>query len=87
MGQGDGTDGLPATMHAILSKRLTLRGFIVSDFADQQAAFLRDVSGWIRDGQLRYREDVAEGLETAPKTFLRLFRGENFGKLLVKVAE
>ena len=82
-----GPNLVPSLMREVLSKRLTLRGFIVSDFADQQAAFLRDVSGWIRDGQLRYREDVAEGLETAPKTFLRLFRGENFGKLLVKVAE
>jgi NADPH-dependent curcumin reductase CurA len=78
---------MPQLMRDVLSKRLTLRGFIVSDFADQHAAFLRDVSGWIREGTLRYREDVAEGLETAPRTFLRLFRGENFGKLLVKVAE
>ena len=82
-----GPNRVPQMMREILSKRLTLRGFIVGDFADQHAAFLRDVSGWIRDGKLRYREDVAEGLETAPSTFLRLFRGENFGKLLVKVAE
>ncbi|MBW8725528.1 MAG: NADP-dependent oxidoreductase [Inquilinus limosus] len=83
----DGPNLVPAMMRDVLSKRLTLRGFIVSDFADQQAAFLRDVSGWIRDGRIRYREDIAEGLENAPRTFLRLFRGENFGKLLVKVAE
>lgn len=81
-----GPNLVPAVMRDVLSKRLTLRGFIVSDFAEQHAAFLRDVSGWIRDGRLRYREDVAEGLENAPKAFLRLFRGENFGKLLVKVA-
>ncbi len=86
-GLPDGPNQVPALMRSVLSKRLTLRGFIVSDFADQHAAFLRDVSGWIRDGELRYREDVAEGLENAPRTFLRLFRGENFGKLLVKVAE
>ncbi len=86
-GLPDGPNLVPAMMRDVLSKRLTLRGFIVSDFADQQAAFLRDVSGWIRDGRIRYREDVAEGLENAPRTFLRLFRGENFGKLLVKVAE
>jgi len=82
-----GPNRVPQMMREILSKRLTLRGFIVGDFADQHAAFLRDVSGWIRDGKLRYREDVAEGLETAPRAFLRLFRGENFGKLLVRVAE
>ncbi|MFE0753661.1 NADP-dependent oxidoreductase [Inquilinus sp. NPDC058860] len=86
-GLPDGPNLVPAMMRSVLSKRLTLRGFIVSDFADQHAAFLRDVSGWIREGKLRYREDVVEGLETAPRTFLRLFRGENFGKLLVKVAE
>ncbi|WP_395677139.1 NADP-dependent oxidoreductase [Inquilinus sp.] len=83
----EGPNLVPAMMRDVLSKRLTLRGFIVSDFADQQAAFLRDVSGWIRDGRIRYREDIAEGLENAPRAFLRLFRGENFGKLLVKVAE
>lgn len=86
-GLPDGPNLVPAMMRDVLSKRLTLRGFIVSDFADQQAAFLRDVSGWIRDGRIRYREDIAEGLENAPRTFLRLFRGENFGKLLVRVAE
>jgi NADPH-dependent curcumin reductase CurA len=87
IGLPEGPNRAPQMMREILSKRLTLRGFIVGDFADQHAAFLRDVSGWIRDGKLRYREDVAEGLETAPRTFLRLFRGENFGKLLVKVSE
>ncbi|WP_343717576.1 NADP-dependent oxidoreductase [Inquilinus sp.] len=87
VGQPEGPNRMPQMMREVLSKRLTLRGFIVGDFADQHAAFLRDVSGWIRDGRLRYREDVAEGLENAPRTFLRLFRGENFGKLLVKVAE
>lgn len=86
-GLPDGPNLVPAMMRDVLSKRLTLRGFIVSDFADQQAAFLHDVSGWIRDGRIRYREDIAEGLENAPRAFLRLFRGENFGKLLVKVAE
>jgi NADPH-dependent curcumin reductase len=48
---------------AILIKRLTLRGFIASDFAPQTADFLRDVSGWLREGKLKYREDVAVGLE------------------------
>ncbi|MGK9233417.1 NADP-dependent oxidoreductase [Inquilinus limosus] len=87
IGLPPGPNLVPAVMRDVLSKRLTLRGFIVGDFADQHAAFLRDVSGWIREGRIRYREDVAEGLENAPRTFLRLFRGENFGKLLVKVAE
>jgi NADPH-dependent curcumin reductase CurA len=74
-------------MRAILVKRLTLRGFIVSDFAEQTDDFLRDVGGWLRDGKLKYREDVVVGLENAPAAFIGLLKGQNFGKLLVKVAE
>ncbi|MCA1684494.1 MAG: NADP-dependent oxidoreductase, partial [Planctomycetia bacterium] len=49
--------------------------------------FLRDVSGWIRDGRIKVREHTVQGLENAPRAFLGLFRGENFGKLVVKVGE
>ena len=73
-------------MFSVLRKRLTLRGFIVWEFAAKQADFLRDAGEWVRSGRLRYREDVVEGLENAPAAFLSLFRGKNFGKLLVKVA-
>lgn len=72
---------------AILTRRLTLRGFIVSDFAARQADFLRDISGWLREGRIKYREDVVDGLEKAPRALIGLLRGENFGKLLVRVAE
>ena len=71
---------------AILTKRLTFRGFIVSDFASRQADFLRDVSAWLREGRIKYREDVVDGLERAPRALIGLLRGENFGKLLVRVA-
>jgi NADPH-dependent curcumin reductase CurA len=74
-------------MRSILSNRLTLRGFIVHDFADQQQDFLRDVSGWLKAGKLKYREDVVHGLEKAPQALIGLLQGRNFGKLLVKVAE
>jgi len=73
-------------MFSVLRKRLALRGFIVWDFAAKQADFLRDAGEWVRSGRLKYREDVVEGLENAPAAFLSLFRGKNFGKLLVKVA-
>ncbi len=73
-------------MFSVLRKRLTLRGFIVSDFAAKQGEFLREASEWVRSGRLKYREDIVEGLENAPEAFLRLFRGGNFGKLLVRVA-
>ena len=73
-------------MRAILTKRLTLRGFIVSDFAARQGDFLRDVSAWLREGRIKYREDVVDGLEKAPRALIGLLRGENFGKMLVRVA-
>jgi NADPH-dependent curcumin reductase len=73
-------------MVAVLRKRLTLRGFIVTDFADKAADFTRDVGDWVRTGQLKYREDVVDGLENAPAAFLGLLEGKNFGKLLVRVS-
>jgi NADPH-dependent curcumin reductase CurA len=48
--------------------------------------FMRDVSSWVREGRIKYREDVVEGLENAPRALIGLLRGENFGKLLVRVA-
>jgi NADPH-dependent curcumin reductase len=48
--------------------------------------FFRDVGAWIRDGRIRYREDIRDGLENAPAAFIGLLEGENFGKLLVRVA-
>jgi NADPH-dependent curcumin reductase CurA len=73
-------------MRAILTKRLTFRGFIVSDFAARHEDFMRDVSAWVGEGRIKYREDVVEGLENAPRALIGLLRGENFGKLLVQVA-
>jgi len=72
---------------AVLTKRLTIRGFIVTDFAARQADFLRDVSAWIREGRIKYREDVVDGLDKAPRALIGLLRGENFGKMLVRVAD
>ena len=83
----EGIERLPGLMRSILSNRLTLRGFIVGDFADQTQDFLRDVGGWLRAGKLKYREDVVHGLEKAPEALIGLLKGRNFGKLLVKVAE
>ncbi len=73
-------------MVSVLRKRLTVRGFIVWDFAALEADFLRDAGGWVRTGRLKYREDVVDGLENAPAAFLGLLQGRNFGKLLVKVS-
>jgi NADPH-dependent curcumin reductase len=82
-----GPNRTPELMRAMLVKRLTLHGFIVSDFAAQTPDFLRDFGDWLRDGKLRYQEDVVVGLGKAPAAFIGLLKGHNFGKLLVKVAE
>ncbi len=86
-GPRPGPDRLPMTMRAVLSKRLNLRGFIVSDFAAQADDFRRDVAAWLRDGKIKYKEDVLQGLENAPAAFIGLLKGRNFGKLVVKVAD
>ena len=81
-----GPDRTPMLMGAVLRKRLTLRGFIVWDFAAQEKDFQHDVGQWLREGKIKYREDVVEGLEKAPEAFIGMLKGKNFGKLLVRVA-
>ena len=83
----EGPDRVPQLMGLALVRRLTIRGFIVFDHAHLEPDFLRDVGGWIRSGQLKYREHVVEGLDNAVGAFLGLLRGENFGKLLVRVSD
>jgi hypothetical protein len=78
---------VPRLMSLVLTQRLTIRGFIVSDHAGRQSDFLREVGDWLRAGQLRYREDIVDGLEAAVTAFQGLFEGKNFGKLLVRVSD
>lgn len=81
----DGPDRSAALMQRILTKSLTIRGFIQSEFVpDHHDRFLEEMGAWVREGRVRYREDVVEGLESAPEAFIGLLRGQNFGKLLVK---
>ncbi|MEU8391351.1 NADP-dependent oxidoreductase [Micromonospora sp. NPDC048842] len=75
----------PRNLALVIGKRLTLRGFLVNDHNDVRAAFVRDVSGWLRDGTLSYDETIVDGIENAPAAFLGLLRGDNLGKMLVKV--
>jgi NADPH-dependent curcumin reductase CurA len=82
----DGPDRTTMVMRAVLSRRLTLRGFIVTDFADHAEDFRRDVGAWLREGQIKYREDVVDGLENAPEAFIGLLKGRNFGKLLIRMS-
>jgi len=73
-------------MRDILVKRLTFRGFIVWDFASQEKEALTELAKWIKEGKLHYREDIVEGLENAPESFIGLLEGKNFGKLVVRVS-
>lgn len=70
----------------ILERRLTVRGFIITDLAQKRPVFERDMRRWIADGLIQYRECVTVGLEHAPAAFIRMLRGENIGKTLVQVA-
>ena len=82
-----GPNVLPKLMRMVLTQRVTIQGFIVSDFSNKQGAFLRDMSKWIADGKINYKEDIVEGLDNAVGAFQGLLEGNNFGKLLIQVSE
>jgi len=71
----------------LLTNRVLVKGFIVSDHLDRMPAFLADCTTWVREGKLKFREDIMEGLENAPTAFIGLLQGKNFGKMLVRVGE
>lgn len=75
----------PRNLFLVVTKRLRMEGFIVSDHYDRLAAFLAEVGPWVRDGSVRYRETVVDGIENAPAAFIGLLAGENTGKMLVRV--
>ena len=78
-------DGLASTMREVISRSLTIRGFINTEFSSQKESFLNEVSGWIVDGRVSYREEIVIGLESAPEAFIGMLVGRNFGKLLIDV--
>jgi NADPH-dependent curcumin reductase CurA len=78
-------DHLPLLMREILTKRLTFRGFLYFDYAAQFSDFLTDMSVWLSQGRIKYREDITKGLENAPRELSRLLKGENFGKKIIHV--
>lgn len=81
-----GPDKLPLLMRLALFKRLTIRGFIISDHGNRAPDFFREVGGHLRAGRVKHREDIVEGLENAVRAFQGLLKGANFGKLLVRVS-
>lgn len=86
---GYNAEGKPQGIHNLMfavGKNLRLQGFIVSFHADMQPAFLKDMAEWIKSGKVKYRETVDDGIENAPGAFLKLFEGENIGKMLVKLS-
>lgn len=80
-----GQDRLPGTMRQVLSKSLTIRGFLNYEFAEEYPAFLHTVSAGIAEGHIRYLEDITDGLENAPAAFIGMLDGKNFGKAIVRV--
>jgi hypothetical protein len=70
---------------SVVGNRLKLQGFIISDHSQIWPEALTQLAQWVREGKIKYRETVTEGLENAPKAFIGLFKGENFGKQLVKI--
>lgn len=77
----------PANYLALLVKRATMKGVMVSDYYPRAGEAIRDMAGWLMAGKLKTREDVVDGLHTFPETFQKLFSGENNGKLVLKVAD
>jgi hypothetical protein len=77
----------PRNLWFVISKRLTLRGFIVWDHSTLMPEFLAEMSGWLAEGKVRFSETVVEGLENAPDAFIGLLRGQNTGKMVVRVGD
>jgi NADPH-dependent curcumin reductase CurA len=75
----------PANYLSLLVNRARMQGMVVMDYADRFAEAGQEMAGWLAAGQLKSKEDIAEGLETFPETLMKLFTGENFGKLILKV--
>jgi hypothetical protein len=73
----------PNTLVLMVAKRFTMRGFLVGDHADRKAAFREEGDGYERDGRIRVRETVVDGIARAPEAFLALLRGDHIGKMVV----
>ncbi len=77
----------PSNYMSLLVNRARMQGFVVFDYASRYKEAAMEMGGWLAQGRLKSREDVVEGLETFPETLLKLFKGENLGKLVLKVSE
>ena len=75
----------PGNLFLAIVKRLTLKGFLVTDHMEKQRQFYADMGKWIQEGRIKWQETIVEGIENAPRAFLDLFKGKNLGKMLVKI--
>jgi len=82
-----GVDRTPQLLLATLRQRLKIQGFIIFDHYRRMGAFQQDMRGWVHEGRVKYREELIDGLENAPRGLIGMLQGENFGKLVVRVAE
>ncbi len=81
-----GPDRLGLLTRTLLTKRIKMQGFIIfDDYGHRYGEFLKEMSGWIKQGSIKFREDIVEGLENAPQAFIGLLEGRNFGKLVVRI--
>lgn len=83
----EGAQQGPRNYMALLIRRARMEGFVVFDYASRYAEAAQEIAGWISSGQLTTREHIVDGLETFPESLLMLYRGENTGKLMLRVAE
>jgi hypothetical protein len=75
----------PTNLAYMIGKQLTMQGFIVTDHFDKKQQFYSDMGKWIAEGKIKWKETVVNGIENAPKAFIGLFKGENFGKMIVRI--
>jgi NADPH-dependent curcumin reductase CurA len=86
-GPQPGPDRSSQLLGMLLIRQIKVQGFIISSYYNRFPAFITDMSQWLQAGKMKYREDITRGLENAPQAFMGLFKGSNFGKLLVQVSD
>jgi NADPH-dependent curcumin reductase CurA len=82
-----GPDRRGLLTRTLLTRRIRMQGFIIfEDYGHRYGEFVSQMSEWLKEGRIKFREDVVDGLENAPQAFIGLLEGRNFGKLLVRLS-
>ena len=82
-GGGEGVHGL----FNLIYRRVRMEGFVASDFPHLNAAFVEDMTRWLKSGEIKYQETILDGFERAPEGLIGLFEGRNAGKMLIRIAD